>query len=180
MTSHLAQLLFSLRLYYVMTICFTMHVTHYTSIYSCTLLALVIAAKKGWSQQLQAMQNGMYVISCISTGCMHHDSAFILSCVQVHFTSCSYIDQFGSSNVIFLAAESPNILTGMNFRGNLFFPCIVYLALFPHTTQLLFSLHLLLILFYHVAFVLQRLCANFVLQPTDAWKRGYSILALNK
>lgn len=104
-------------MYYIMTNCFTMHVTHYTSIYSCTLLALVVAAKKGWSRQLLAMQNGMCVISlpCISTGYMHHDLTYILSCVQVHFSSCNYVDQFGSCNVVFLAAESPNILTGMNF-----------------------------------------------------------------
>ena len=48
--------------------------------------------------------------------CMHpltKSQNEILPCVQVRFASGSYIDEFGRNSVVFLAAESPNILTGI-------------------------------------------------------------------
>ena len=48
--------------------------------------------------------------------CICHIPLFMLGtviCVQVEYRSGDYVDEFGKHNVVFLAAESANILNGL-------------------------------------------------------------------
>ena len=52
----------------------------------------------------------LYEMSCGVCQCFSPRDLSVL--LQVYFRSGDYVEEFGTESIVFLAAESPNVLTG--------------------------------------------------------------------